>query len=55
MNRAFVTASVARQSMQSRAWIATACGLAMTALVQGLRAVSGRIRLARNDDIFIDF
>ncbi|MFZ2124024.1 MAG: hypothetical protein WAV14_11720 [Rhodoferax sp.] len=55
LNRVFVTASVARQSMQSRAWIATACGLAMTALVQGLRAVSGRIRLARNDDIFIDF
>jgi hypothetical protein len=55
MNRALVTATLAPQSKHSRAWIATACGLAMTALVQGLRAVSGRIRLARNDDIFIDF
>ena len=36
-------------TLKEDAWIATACGLAMTMLVQGPSAVSGRIRETRND------
>ncbi|MBK9573267.1 MAG: hypothetical protein IPO43_11280 [Rhodoferax sp.] len=41
-------------TLKEDAWIATACGLAMTMLVQGPSAVSARIRETRKDDGAVD-